>query len=40
MKKKALKHQKKTSGVGSERMKTIIKDIRKRYGPMLEKLAD
>jgi len=40
MKKKALKYQKKTSGVGPERMKSIIKDIRKRYGPMLKRLAD
>jgi antitoxin component of MazEF toxin-antitoxin module len=27
-------------GVGHERMKTIIKDLRKRYGPMLKRLAD
>jgi antitoxin component of MazEF toxin-antitoxin module len=27
-------------GVGPERMKGIIKDIRKRYGPMLKRLAD
>lgn len=27
-------------GVGPERMKTIIKDIRKRYGPMLNRLAE
>lgn len=27
-------------GVGPERMKTVIKDIRKRYGPMLKRLAD
>ncbi len=27
-------------GVGSERMKTIIRDLRKRYGPMLKRLAN
>jgi antitoxin component of MazEF toxin-antitoxin module len=27
-------------GVGPERMKTVIKEIRKRYGPMLRRLAD
>lgn len=27
-------------GVGPERMKRVIKDIRKRYGPMLKRLAD
>jgi antitoxin component of MazEF toxin-antitoxin module len=27
-------------GVGPERMKGIIRDIRKRYGPMLKRLAD
>ena len=27
-------------GVGPERMKTVIKEIRKRYGPMLKRLAD
>lgn len=27
-------------GVGPERMKPIIKEIRKRYGPMLKRLAD
>ncbi len=27
-------------GVGPERMKEIIKDIRKKYGPMLKRLAD
>lgn len=27
-------------GVGPERMKAVIKDIRKRYGPMLKRLAD
>lgn len=27
-------------GVGPERMKTIIKDIRKRYGSMLKRLAE
>jgi len=27
-------------GVGPERMKMIIKDLRKRYGPMLKRLAD
>ena len=27
-------------GVGPERMKTAIKEIRKRYGPMLKRLAD
>jgi antitoxin component of MazEF toxin-antitoxin module len=27
-------------GVGPERMKVIIKEIRKRYGPMLKRLAD
>ena len=28
------------AGVGPERMKTVIKEIRKRYGPMLKRLAD
>jgi antitoxin component of MazEF toxin-antitoxin module len=27
-------------GVGPERMKNVIKDLRKRYGPMLKRLAD
>lgn len=27
-------------GVGSEDMKRILKDLRKRYGPMLKRLAD
>ncbi|MEQ1654688.1 MAG: AbrB/MazE/SpoVT family DNA-binding domain-containing protein [Nitrospira sp.] len=27
-------------GVGPERMKPIIKEIRKRYGPMLKRLAE
>jgi len=27
-------------GVGPERMKTVIKEIRKRYGPMLKRLAN
>jgi antitoxin component of MazEF toxin-antitoxin module len=27
-------------GVGPERMKAAIKKIRKRYGPMLKRLAD
>lgn len=27
-------------GVGPERMKGIIKDIRKKYGPMLKRLAN
>ena len=27
-------------GVGPERMKIVIKEIRKRYGPMLKRLAD
>lgn len=27
-------------GVGPEHMKGIIKDIRKRYGPMLKRLAE
>jgi len=40
MKKKALKHKKRASGIGPERMKTILKDIRKRYGPMLKRLAN
>jgi len=39
MKKKALKYRKQTLGVGPERMKTILKDIRKCYGPMLKRLA-
>ena len=26
-------------GVGPERMKVVIKEIRKRYGPMLKRLA-
>jgi hypothetical protein len=39
MKKKSLNSQKKTLGIGPERMKPIIKIIRKRYGPMLKRLA-
>ena len=27
-------------GVGPERMKVVIKEIRKRYGPMLKRQAD
>ena len=27
-------------GVGPERMKSTIKELRKRYGPMLTRLAD
>lgn len=27
-------------GVGPERMKAITKELRKRYGPMLRRLAD
>jgi antitoxin component of MazEF toxin-antitoxin module len=27
-------------GVGPEQMKQILKDLRKRYGPMLKRLAD
>lgn len=27
-------------GVGPERMKVVLKEIRKRYGPMLKRLAD
>jgi antitoxin component of MazEF toxin-antitoxin module len=27
-------------GVGSERMKPVVKELRKRYGPMLKRLAD
>ncbi len=27
-------------GVGPERMKSTIKELRKRYGPMLKRLAD
>ena len=27
-------------GVGPERMKAITKELRKRYGPMLKRLAD
>lgn len=27
-------------GVGPERMKAVIKGIRKQYGPMLKRLAD
>jgi antitoxin component of MazEF toxin-antitoxin module len=27
-------------GVGPERMKVVIREIRKRYGPMLKRLAD
>ena len=27
-------------GIGAERMKSTVKDLRKRYGPMLKRLAD
>jgi hypothetical protein len=40
MKKKMVRRKKKMSGVDPERMKAIVKDIRKRYGPMLKRLAN
>ena len=40
MKRKVLRRKKKTSGVGSERMKATIKQLRKHYGPMLKRLAE
>lgn len=27
-------------GVGSDKLKPVVKEIRKRYGPMLKRLAD
>ena len=39
MKRKVQKPKMKV-GVGSERIKAVIKEIRKRYGPMLKRLAD
>jgi hypothetical protein len=33
--------QKKTRvGVGAVRMKLVVKELRKKYGPMLKRLAD
>jgi len=40
MKRKVVRRRMRISRVGSERMKTTIKDLRKRYGPMLKRLAD
>jgi hypothetical protein len=40
MKSKMVKRKKKQSSLGPPRMKAIVKEIRKRYGPMLKRLAD
>jgi len=40
MKRKTVTRKAKQSAVGSSRMKAIVKEIRKRYGPMLKKLAN
>jgi len=39
MKRKVQKRNMKV-GIGSKRIKAVIKDLRKRYGPMLKRLAD
>jgi hypothetical protein len=40
MKSKMVKRKKKQSPLGSPRMKAIVNEIRKRYGPMLKRLAN
>lgn len=40
MKTKKARQKKVKIGVGSSRMKAVVKEIRKQYGPMLKRLAD
>jgi hypothetical protein len=39
MKIKKVRQKKAKVGVGASRMKAVIRDLRKRYGPMLKRLA-
>jgi hypothetical protein len=40
MKAKRARKKKAKIGVGSPRMKAVIKELRKQYGPMLKRLAE
>ncbi|HSL02461.1 MAG TPA: hypothetical protein VK901_02845 [Nitrospiraceae bacterium] len=40
MKAKKVSQKKAKIGVGSSRIKSVIKELRKQYGPMLKRLAD
>jgi hypothetical protein len=40
MKAKKVRQKKVKVGVGAARMKAVIKELSKRYGPMLIRLAD
>ena len=40
MKSKKVRRKSVKVGVGAARMKAVIKEVRKRYGPMLKRLAD
>jgi hypothetical protein len=40
MKTKKMRQQKAKIGVGSSRIKAVIKELRKQYGLMLKRLAD
>ena len=40
MKTKKVRQKKAKIGASSSRMKAVIKEIRKQYGPMLKKLAE
>ena len=40
MKPKKLRPKKAKVGVGTSRMKVVIQELRKQYGPMLKRLAD
>jgi len=40
VKTKKVSQKKVQVGVGAARMKAVIKELRKRYGPMLKRLAD
>jgi hypothetical protein len=40
MKTKSVRKKKAKIGVGSSRMKAVIRELRTQYGPMLKRLAD
>jgi hypothetical protein len=40
MKAKKVRQKKAKIGVGSSRIKAVIKELRKQYGPMLKRLAE
>jgi hypothetical protein len=40
MKAKRVRQKKAKLGVGSSRIKAVIKELRKQYGPMLKRLAE